>query len=320
MPRLMKWSHPLALLGVLVGVGPWSRLAQAEQNQGFAINRFDPAARGSEFFAADTLDLRGNGRLLLGLTGDWGHKPLVLYTPNGDEQQAVIKHQLFAHLGADVLFADRLRLGLNLPVALYQTGERATIGTTTFASSDATALGDLRLAADLQIVGAYRGPFQLALGVAVTLPTGSRAAFTGDGAVRVAPRVLAAGELGGFVYATRVGFLYRNNDAAFAGAAKNDEVFGALGVGVRVLEDRLVFGPELYGSTSTDSSAAFFGRRTSPFELVFGAHYLVDDEVRLGLGVGPGLTRGVGAPEVRGLLAVEWAAGAPRAQPPAPRS
>ncbi len=35
------------------------------QSGGFAIDRFDPAERGSDWFAADSLDLRGHGRLLL---------------------------------------------------------------------------------------------------------------------------------------------------------------------------------------------------------------------------------------------------------------
>ena len=307
MALLMKRSLELGLLGVLLGVCSLSRTARAQQNGGFAIDRFDPAERGSDWFAADSLDMRGNGRVILGLTGDWAYKPLVLYAPNGDEQQAVIKHQFFAHLGLDVLIADRLRLGANLPIALYQSGDSATVGTTTFASNNATSFGDLRLAADLRLLGEYRGPAELAVGAAVYLPTGSKDAFTGDGKARFAPRVMLAGEVGAFVYAARAGFLYRANDAGFAGASKSNEVFGGAAAGLRLLDEQLVIGPELYGSTSTASGDAFFGRRTSPFEVLFGAHYLTSSDVRLGLGVGPGLTRGVGAPEVRGLVSLEWA-------------
>ncbi len=180
------------------------------------------------------------------------------------------------------------------------------MGTTTFSSNNATAFGDLRLAADLRLVGEYRGPAELAIGAAVYLPTGSKDAFTGDGKVRIAPRALLAGEIGPFMYAARAGFLYRANDAGFDGATKSNEVFGAAAAGFRVADERLVLGPELYGSTST-ASGGFFKRRTSPFEILFGAHYMATRDVRLGIGVGPGLTRGVGAPQVRGLLSLEWA-------------
>lgn len=302
----MKRTLLLGLLGSILACSALTRSAAAQQNQGFAIDRFDPAERGSDWFAADSLDIRGKGRLILGATGDWAYKPLVLYAPNGDEQTAVIRHQFFAHLGIDLVLADRLRLGVNLPIALYQAGDSVVLDGTTFASDNATKLGDLRVAADLRLLGEYRGPFELAIGVAGYLPTGSKDSYTGDGKARIAPRLLVAGELGAFVYAARAGFLYRANDNGFAGASKGNEVFGAAAAGLRVADGKLVIGPELYGSTST-ASGDFFARRTSPFEVLFGAHYLVSPDWRLGLGVGPGLTRGVGAPQVRGLLSVEWA-------------
>jgi outer membrane protein OmpA-like peptidoglycan-associated protein len=76
---------------------------------------------------------------------------------------------------------------------------------------------------------------------------------------------------------------------------------------LRVADQRLVLGPELYGSTNVTSSDAFFARRTSPFEVLFGAHYMATRDVRIGAGIGPGLTRGLGAPEFRGLLSLEYA-------------
>jgi outer membrane protein OmpA-like peptidoglycan-associated protein len=280
----------------------------AAQSAGFSLDRFQPAERGSDWFAADSLDLRGSGRLLLGATGDWGYKPLVLYdTPTGDAQHALIQNQFFVHLGADVLIANRLRLGVNVPVALYQNGQDATIGTTTFHSSNATTLGDLRLAADLRLIGEYRGPIEFAVGLAAYLPTGSQDAFTGDGKVRLAPRLMVAGEVGAFVYAGQLGFLYRANNAGFDGAATGSEAFVTAAAGLRVADQRLVLGPELYGSTNVTSSDAFFARRTSPFEVLFGAHYMATRDVRIGAGIGPGLTRGLGAPEFRGLLSLEYA-------------
>lgn len=69
----------------------------------------------------------------------------------------------------------------------------------------------------------------------------------------------------------------------------------------------LVLGPELFGSTLITDGDAFFSRRETPFELLFGAHYRPIDDLRVGAGVGPGLTRGFGAPQFRGVLSVEWA-------------
>jgi outer membrane protein OmpA-like peptidoglycan-associated protein len=296
-----RWAAcALALLALLPST------ARA-QSAGFAINRFDPAERGSDWFAADSLDLRGHGRVMLGATGDFSEKPLVLYDRDGDEQKAIIKHQLFVHLGGSVVLWERLRLGMNLPVLAYQAGQRGTVQGTRFEAEEGAAVGDLRLAADVRLVGSYRSPFSLAGGVAVFAPTGKQEAFAGDGKLRVLPRLLLAGDIGNLVYAAKLGVLYRANDAGFNGSTKGTEAVVAAAIGYRSNDGKLVLGPEFFGSTVVTSGDALFAKRETPFEVLFGAHYKVTDDVRLGAGVGPGLTRGFGAPQVRGLLSLEWA-------------
>src|SRR4051812_33192112 len=277
------------------------------QSAGFAINRFDPAERGSDWFSADSLDLRGHGRLMLGATGDFGEKPLVLYSRDGDELKAIIEHQLYVHVGGSLVLWDRLRLGVNLPILAYQAGEGGTIQGAGFKAATGAAVGDLRLAADVRLLGTYHSPFSLAAGVAVFAPTGKQEAFAGDGKVRVLPRLLLAGDIGNLAYAAKLGVQYRANDAGFNGSTKGTEAVVAAAIGYRSNDGKLVHGPEFFGSTVVTSGDALFAKRETPFELLFGAHYKVTDDVRLGAGVGPGLTRGFGAPQVRGLLSLEWA-------------
>jgi outer membrane protein OmpA-like peptidoglycan-associated protein len=81
----------------------------------------------------------------------------------------------------------------------------------------------------------------------------------------------------------------------------------AAAIGYRNDDGKLVLGPELFGSTVVTSSEAFFSRRETPFELLFGVHYKPHDDLRIGAGVGRGLTRGFGAPQFRGVLSLEWA-------------
>lgn len=294
--------------------------AALAQNAGFAINRFDPAERGSDWFAADSLDLRGHGRLMLGATGDYSRKPLVLYDRDGDEIKSIIRHQLFVHVGGSLVLWDRLRLGVNLPILAYQQGSGATVQGVRFNAEDGAALGDLRLAADVRLLGEYRSPISLAAGVAVFAPTGDQDHFAGDGKVRLLPRLLLAGDVGNLVYAAKLGVLYRANDSGFNGSAQGTEAVVAAAIGYRTTNGKLVVGPELFGSSVITDSDAFFSKRATPFELLFGAHYKVSDDWRLGAGVGPGLTRGFGAPQFRGLLSLEWAPEPkePLALPPAP--
>src|SRR6478609_4752495 len=289
------------------------------QNAGFAIDRFDPAERGSDWFAADSLDLRGHGRLMLGVTGDYSEKPLVLYSRDGDELKSIIEHQLYIHAGGSLVLWDRLRLGVNLPILAYQAGESAVVQGARFEAKEGAAVGDLRLAADVRLFGAYRSPISLAAGVAFFAPTGNQDAFAGDGKVRVLPRVLLAGDIGNLVYAAKLGVLYRANDSGFNGSAQGTELVGTAAIGFRTTDGKLVLGPELFGS-SVVSDGGFFSKRATPFELLFGFHYKVTDDVRLGAGIGPGLTRGFGSPQFRGLLSLEWAPEPkePLVLPPAP--
>jgi outer membrane protein OmpA-like peptidoglycan-associated protein len=75
-----------------------------------------------------------------------------------------------------------------------------------------------------------------------------------------------------------------------------------------------IVGPELYGSTIVTSGLPFTKANT-PLELLIGAHYLLASSWRIGLGVAPGLTRGLGEPAVRYLASLEWA---PQAEPRPP--
>jgi outer membrane protein OmpA-like peptidoglycan-associated protein len=285
---------------------------------GFDVNRLEPSETGSDWFANESLDLRGSGRLALGVVGDYGYKPLVIYNADGSERAAIVNRQLFDHIGAGLILVNRLRLDVSLPVAVYQDGNTGTFAGTSYASTNATTIGDLRVGADLRLLGEYGSAFTLALGVQARLPTGDRAAFTGDGSgeFRVGPRLMAAGDIGAFTYSARLAEVYRSSGEQLPGGLAtigSEFQFGAA-AGVRLADRRLTFGPEVFGSTVTAGGA--FAKRNTPVEVLLGGHYQFDNGLRLGVGGGPGLTRGVGEPEYRLLAAVEWLAPVKKKEPP----
>jgi outer membrane protein OmpA-like peptidoglycan-associated protein len=285
------------------------------QSNGFALDRFDRAEHGSDWFAGESLDFRGHPRPALGLTLDWAHKPLVLYDANGHELAALIDNQLYAHVGGALVLWNRLRFGANLPVALWQSGQSATVGATSIAPSQSTTIGDLRLGLDLRLLGEYGGPITLAIGVQAHLPTGSRAAYTGDGKLALTPRLMVAGDIAAFAYSARAGFNYRAQDQGLAGIPTGSEVQFVATAGLRVADKRLLLGPELWGSTVVIQSGAAFKKATTPFELAFSGHYKVPNWI-FGLGIGPGLTRGLGAPAVRVLASIDWMPDVQEPEPP----
>jgi outer membrane protein OmpA-like peptidoglycan-associated protein len=272
---------------------------------GLALDRFDPAERGSEWFVLDTLDMRGHLRPAIGADFDWGHKPLLLYDTNGNQVGSVVSDQMFVHLGASLVLWDRLRFGFNLPIAVVNAGDGATLGGVAYPRPTSPALGDLRLGGDVRIVGEYRSPFTLAAGASLYVPTGSQNDYTSDGVVRaVVPHVNASGELGAFAYAAKVGFELRRSETV-AGVRLGDDFLFGLAAGVRLADGKLLLGPELYGSTVVEGGA--FRTAATPLELLLGGHYQFADDWRAGIGFGPGLVRGDGAPLFRAVASIEWA-------------
>jgi OmpA-OmpF porin, OOP family len=275
------------------------------QSPGFALDRFEPSERGSDWFVNESLDLRGNLRPAFGVVGDYAHKPLVYYDANGDEQAAIVRHQLFVHLGGALVLFDRLRLGANLPLLAYEKGESLTVANSSFSSRDKSSVGDLRLSVDVRLLGSYGDPFTLAAGVQFFAPIGSQDAFASDGKVRVRPRAMFAGDVGPIAYAGQLGFAYRAQQDNVTGDPFGSELTFSAALGVRA--GQLLLGPELYGSTVvSDSGDGAFKKRTTPVEVLFAGKYRVTPDVRIGAGVGPGLTRGVGAPDVRAVASLEW--------------
>ncbi len=286
--------------------------AAAQDTEGFALNRFDAAEAGSDWFALESLDLRGHGRFGVSLTGDWAYKPLVIYDGDGDEVSAVVEHQVYGHLALGTTLWDRLRVAALLPVGIWTAGEGSAMGSADFSMDDGAALGDLRLGADVRLFGEYGDPFTMAIGAQVYAPTGDRDRFTSDGSARIMPRWTCAGDVetgdvGAFTYACKLGANVRTLEENYNDVAMGTEIALAAAVGMRLLERKLLVGPELSTATVvSDSGDGFFARTSTPLELLLGGHYFFDNGLRLGLGVGRGMTRGLGTPMLRTVATVGW--------------
>jgi outer membrane protein OmpA-like peptidoglycan-associated protein len=282
--------------------------ARAQSETGFGLDRFNPSERGSDWFSEDSLDLRGDLRAAFGVVGEFAIRPLALYNDDGSIRAIPVHYQLILHPGGSLVLFDRLRIGVDVPIAAYNKGDTGTAGGVTYPGQDAGGIGDVRVSADVRLLGSYGDVFTLAAGAQVFIPTGDQDKDLGDGKARlIIPRVLAAGDIGPIAYAAHVGFEYRALDDAFAGTSLGSEIVFGVSAGVRALDRKLLLGPELYGSTVVTSGDSAFSKKTTPLELMLGGHYLIGSDVRVGLGVAPGLTRGFGEPAVRYVAAIEWA-------------
>lgn len=286
----------LAIALVLSVVGVES--SAMAQTRGYAVNRLDPAEPGGDWYATESLDLRGTVLPRAGVVGDWTYRSLLRRGADGRDRE-VLTDQVFVHVRADAVLVDRVRVGIGVPVALFQHGEAPPW------PSREQAFGDLRLVADVRLFGSYQDHLRGAAGLAVFLPTGTRDAFTSDGLVRLAPRILLAGSFEAFEWAARAGFVYRPYERVWDGRALGDDVSFGVSAGVKV-NDVFVFGPELFGSATVTGPDAF-GPRSIPLELLLGARTRIGNHFQIGSAIGGGLTNADGVPKMRVLLTLEYA-------------
>ncbi len=285
-----------------------STSAYAQSAQGYAHNLYQPSERGSRWFHLESLGIEGRGRMALGVVTDYSYRSLVDYRgTDGSVSSSIVRNQLFLHPGATFTFADRVRVGLSVPLQLFVDGGRpAVIRGVTYAPAEDVAVGDVRLGVDVRLFGdkALQGAF----GAQLFVPSGSPNAYTGDGQPRVLPRFMIAGQSGSIAYAGRLGVMVRGRDEDFGDGRIGTEAQVGLSAGYATEDGKLLVGPELYGSTVVSKGHAFEAR-TTPAEALLGVHYNVNDSLRLGAGAGVGLTRGYGAAVARGLLSIEWVPG-----------
>ena len=238
---------------------------------------------------------RGDFRPAFGVIGDYAHAPYTLLNPDGTENTVVIQNAMYLHLGVAFVFAERLRLGLHLPIAVAQNGTSKTVDTRVFTAPSRGGVGDLRISADLRLAGEYGDPFTVALGGRLWVPTSVDSQYIGDNKVRIGPRLTFAGDIGTFVYAASMGAVYRADDTPLNGHPNGTEATFSAAIGLRVADRKLVLGPELYGSTVVTKSDAVFGARTTPMGMLVSLHYTAGPFL-VGFGAGPGLSSTMGTP------------------------
>jgi hypothetical protein len=263
----------------------------------------------------------------------YAYRPVTLKDPTtGERAFDVLKHQLTSDVTASVGIAERLTLGFDLPMLVYQTGDaptaasRATTGDLTLPRS---GLGDLGLIGKVTLVqptGGEFGGFALALHERLTVPTGDDGSFLGEGAVTSETRLLAEYRLVVVSIHAAAGLKLRAQQERFGceaipigpdGTDPCPTRFGnelPWGFGITLRPQALGIDPkgrwtwyvETHGYLPAGPVAPFQSAKLSDAELGAGARFAVRDVSVLG-GVEAGLVAGIGVPPVRGLLSVAWA-------------
>ncbi|HTJ84289.1 MAG TPA: OmpA family protein [Polyangiaceae bacterium] len=308
----MNRLAPLALAAAaFASFAAYSAPASAQESLGgYALDQFDPAPAGDDFWQVPAATANGHLELRGYVMFDYAVEPLRLGT--GED---VVSGQGF--LRGDVSFAlfNRLLLSLDLPVAIIQSGDSPTVGIVTLASPDGAELGDLRFGVRTRIYGEYRDPFQIGAGASVFFPTAGTDSFAGEGTMRLHPELSLGGRYGGehaFFWGAAGGMMMR-------GPENPHTMTYSGGVGVALADDMVDLTAEVFGATQLESQSPLASPRvtvevptTTSIEMLGGAKLRVLDGLVFGAGAGPGMSHGIGTPSARVVGMIGWEPVPPR--------
>ena len=294
--RLRTWLCGASALSLLA-------LTSAARAQELALNRLDPAPAGDRMFGVPSPFAAGHLTPHLMLLGDYAHNPLKLRTvPADDDRGAIVKNQLFLHLNAGIALWNRLNLDVSVPLAVFQNGDDPAAGGQVFPSPSSAQFGDLRFGARVRLLGEYRDPFQLAVGGYVWVPTGAKDSFVSSGDVRGLPQLILGGRVDDRVVWSAAAGPQIQGESTFANVDQGTMFKWGAGLGFLLLDNRrLQIGPEAYGAVTLRDVQ----KRTTNAEILLDVRYRIDD-LELAAGAGPGLTSGVGTPDLRALLSLAY--------------
>lgn len=260
------------------------------------------------------------------------HTPVVL--KNGD---AVAYRPLIAVFGGDVLanvgIGKRAAVGISLPYVLAQgSGDRPLPSTIQTNGVPISAIGDLAIHGKGAIIRNEAGGFGLAALVGLTLPTGARTSFTGEGSVTGNVRVLAEYSLIILSLQGSLGYAFRTErrtwpDASVQAGTVNgdppvrfgDSIPFSLGLVmkpgiIRALDpsNRQTWEIGVHGWVPAGPVAPFVdpgAPALSPVLLAASDRIEIghDHDVYVLLGAEVGLSQAVGVPLLRSIVSVGWA-------------
>ncbi len=322
-PRSTRLAWSVACAGLLSLIAP---RATAQERPALDLRTWRPSTDPNASLVVEPAVTPGAGVLTIGAYGQYVFHPVTLRRAGTDD----VAYRPLAHsLGVDAIvnlgIGQRFAVGASLPVMLYQDGTSPLPPTVSHVPSVPTsAFGDLALTLKGAIIRNENGGFGLgALGY-VSLPTGDRASYAGEGAPTVTARILAEYTLLVAVAQASIGYKLRTEhrtwpEPSVGGVRFGDEIPWTFGLAMRPgilgidprnrqrievgLHGWLPAGPVGPFGLGDPGSAAL-----SPVQLA------LSDRIELGhyrdtfvtIGGELGLTQAVGVPAFRAIVGIGW--------------
>jgi len=290
----------------------------------FDARTFRPTPDPSASLVYEPVTTPGAWQWNVGASLAYAHRAIVL--SRGDTTAYVpLQNQLALDLAGGLGLGSRGFLGFGMPLVLAQegsTGLPPQIATTSRVPT--TALGDFTLFGKASLIENRDGGFGLAALANLTLPTGNREAFVGEGSATALARVLASYSFILAEVSASLGYKVRTErrtwpDERLGGATFGDEIPYTLSLVVRPSlfkidpSGRQRFEVSLHGAVPAGPVAPF-GAGSAASTPLSPALLAISDRVEIGRtrdvylvgGVDIGLTDAIGVPSFRGVVQIGW--------------
>ena len=316
--RHARW--PFAALAVLALT---AGSATAQTVPSIDVRTWRPSTDPEATLATEPIATPGPWQWNVGAWASYAQDPVVLRDPTtGGVTSRPVDHLIGADLVAGLGIGSRVAVGVHVPAFLWQDGT-SPIPT--------SGLGDVSLTGKATLVSndheGLRAGFGLAALGDVSLPTGDRSSFFGEGQVTASLRLLAEYGFGVGALRASLGYSVRPASRQWQAAPNLGPTFGntipwTLGVTLRPraagqsidADDRQVWEIAAHGALP-GGPVAPFGLGGAGSSLLSPVMLAVDDRIALGhgrdwsvvLGADIGLDDAIGVPLVRGVVSLGWA-------------
>ncbi|MBK9032357.1 MAG: DUF4215 domain-containing protein [Myxococcales bacterium] len=299
--RRRRGAATLAVLLALASTAA-PAAAQVTGSSAYSAERFRLAMDRDGVLGAEAARAPGHLVLDIGLWLGYANDPITVRDTDPDHTRlgALVSGRVGGDLVASVGLGSRFELGLAAPVILSQSESLGMLSTSTGELSS-LGFGDLSLTPKAALL---RGSVDVAVAVAVTLPTSGGSDYLGEDGVTVAPALLVGRTAGPLRLLGNLGYRARKS-AQMVDLAVDDELFARAGVGYQIGKADVM--GEL--SFATQASDPFASYNITHAEARAGVGYDVTPGLRLFAATGAGLASGFGTPDWRALGGVFFGAG-----------
>lgn len=299
------------LVGALVLLAaPAVGLAQSAPT--LDIQRFDPVTQKPGFTIVRDAEALDQWSFTAGLTFNYALNPFELGDAETTERTAGVVDNLFGFdLGVGFSPLDWLHIGLDLPVLQIISNSpesQAVFAQLTGGAANTIGLGDLKISLDFHPVRQGKnGKISFAIVPYITVPTGTRGGLVGSGAVSAGGDLALGGRWRHFKFSASAGYQFLTDTSPVGTVLADDEFKWGVGLAVPFGDgDRFEVSLEWFGGAVVladklaEIGARPFDARHAPTELLLGFGVLPPDKpFFFKVGMGPGLDKGFGAPDLR---------------------